>query len=676
MKYLMPLLAVFLWFGTVQSATVLDFEGLQDQEQILEYYNGGTGSFGSGPGTDYDISFGSNALAIIDADAGGTGNFGGEPSPDTVMYFLEGSAVLNSPAGFNTGFSFSYSAVNTPGSIVVYDGLNATGNVLSNISLPVTPSDGGDPNGAFSPFINVGVPISGTARSIDFGGTVNQIGFDNITFGSATPGVEADMPFLVGDQLTNPGLSSRTTTYFVDNTTGEREQDKFDPNAPTYIVTHGWQNDKDYLDALTWDGFENQDMPVSQENIILAIGDRLFAENASLKANIIAFEWEGAYTGGMSTGSIPVDDELLIVGSRQARNNADSAGVLLGNALSTILGDDYEQDLHFIGHSYGTVVNGLATRYLEDIGFMENYGTVQFTTLDAPTDAPIVLGVNFAPGLDSDWFINNLSNNVDYLDNYYGLNSILTPDVVEAYGEPLDGSGLDQAVDYWHTNVAKKFYPDLILHGDDADTNPIGLDIWPYNHEFDDWITPLLTTYDDRPGDDFSNAGGSQWAVPVSAEYENAIGTAIEVASLPGYDTYTFNGFLLEEASPVSLKFFLETPLEAEWLAFDWMVENGGDGDWITAHFGSDLLWSMVISDFLEGTLLTALIDISDYAGMANGFFLTLNSVGDANASFYAGNFEYLGNNSTAPVPEPSTILLMGLGLVGLAGYGRKRIKQ
>jgi len=39
------------------------------------------------------------------------------------------------------------------------------------------------------------------------------------------------------------------------------------------------------------------------------------------------------------------------------------------------------------------------------------------------------------------------------------------------------------------------------------------------------------------------------------------------------------------------------------------------------------------------------------------------------------GAFSHYGETGAAPVPEPSTILLMGLGLVGLAGIGRKKIK-
>jgi len=170
------------------AAIVLDFEGLQSLEAVQEFYNGGTGGNGSGPGTNFGASFSPDALALIDSDAGGSGNFGGEPSPSTILFFLSNTAVLNFSAGFDTGFSFFYSAIFSPGSIDVYDGLNKTGTLLAHLNLPTTPSDGGDPTGSFSPFFPIGVTFPGTARSIDFGGTANQIGFDNITFGSATPG--------------------------------------------------------------------------------------------------------------------------------------------------------------------------------------------------------------------------------------------------------------------------------------------------------------------------------------------------------------------------------------------------------------------------------------------------------------------------------------------------------
>lgn len=159
-------------------AFTMTFEGLQNLQPIGNYYNGGGGP-------NYGVSFSGNALAIIDADAGGTGNFGGEPSPSTIAFFLTGGGALtmNVPAGFDRGFSFYYSAINNPGVIRVYDGENATGNLLTTLSLPVTPSNGGDPTGAFSPFVSRTVEFTGTAKSVDFGGTANQIGFDNITLG-------------------------------------------------------------------------------------------------------------------------------------------------------------------------------------------------------------------------------------------------------------------------------------------------------------------------------------------------------------------------------------------------------------------------------------------------------------------------------------------------------------
>ncbi len=176
---------------------VLTFEGLTNAEGVAEFYNGGTGSLGSGGGFNHGIRF-TNAIAFIDSDAGGTGNFGEEPSPSTAITFLDpqaASAVLNVAAGFDTGFSFFYTAVGSPGSITVWDGLDGTGNILATLILLLTPYNGApDPTGVVSPFVAVGVAFDGSARSVDFSGTANQIGFDDITIGSVTPGADRAVP--------------------------------------------------------------------------------------------------------------------------------------------------------------------------------------------------------------------------------------------------------------------------------------------------------------------------------------------------------------------------------------------------------------------------------------------------------------------------------------------------
>ena len=189
------LIGLAILFPALCSADIiqLDFEGLDDQEAIDGFYNGGTSANGNS-GVNYGVEFSDNTLSIIDDDAGGSGNFGGEPSPDTVMFFLTGSeSVMNVAAGFETGFSFFYSAVNNPGSVSVWDGLDGTGTLLAMLDIPVTASDGGDPNGDFSPFFDIGVGFSGIAKSVSFAGVQNQIGFDNITFGSTTASLPTDV---------------------------------------------------------------------------------------------------------------------------------------------------------------------------------------------------------------------------------------------------------------------------------------------------------------------------------------------------------------------------------------------------------------------------------------------------------------------------------------------------
>jgi PEP-CTERM motif len=162
---------------------VLTFEGVGDLNPVGEFYNGDGGP-------DYGISFSPETLALVDSDAGGNGSFANEPSPSTVMFFLEAeAAILNIPAGFKTGFSFYYSAAEA-GTVRVYGGLDGTGSLLGNLDLGAQFQDGcaGDPTGDYCNWTPVGVKFAGIARSIDFGGAANFIGFDDITFGSDSPG--------------------------------------------------------------------------------------------------------------------------------------------------------------------------------------------------------------------------------------------------------------------------------------------------------------------------------------------------------------------------------------------------------------------------------------------------------------------------------------------------------
>ena len=190
-----------------RASVTLTFEGLQDQEPINNYYNGGTGGLGSGPGPNYGISFSNDSLALISNAAGGSGNFSNAPSGNTVAFFLNGAGdTMNVAAGFTTGFSFYYAdQVGFTGSVSVYSGLSGTGTLLASLTLPSTPNP-------YTVFVPTGVAFAGTAQSVIFSGAADFIAFDDVTIGAARPpGVPEPVSIaLLGRGLLGLGLVRRT----------------------------------------------------------------------------------------------------------------------------------------------------------------------------------------------------------------------------------------------------------------------------------------------------------------------------------------------------------------------------------------------------------------------------------------------------------------------------------
>lgn len=182
------------------AVVTLNFEGVNATypsgfANVLGFYNGGTSSDGT-TGTNYGIEFSDNALAIclnsttVVCSNTSRGGLGDPNSQKGGLFFLTGSETfMNVAAGFDTGFSFNYVSFSQPGSVSVFDDLNGTGNLLATINL--SPNAGSCPgySADFCPFSAIGVSFSGTAKSVSFAGVANQIVFDDVTFGSATPGV-------------------------------------------------------------------------------------------------------------------------------------------------------------------------------------------------------------------------------------------------------------------------------------------------------------------------------------------------------------------------------------------------------------------------------------------------------------------------------------------------------
>lgn len=184
-----------------QSIT-LDFEGLQNQEYVQEFYSGGTGS-ASSSGTDYGVDFGATALATINEGGGGNEDFANEPSPVTALVFYDSNVPtqggyittsMNVVAGFSELLSFYHSSRFSI-TVSIYSEVDGGGAQLATTTVGGQNTADGCTDADYCNWTQVNLPFNGIARSVTFYSQNNVTLIDNLSLG-ASGGQVAPIPSL------------------------------------------------------------------------------------------------------------------------------------------------------------------------------------------------------------------------------------------------------------------------------------------------------------------------------------------------------------------------------------------------------------------------------------------------------------------------------------------------
>ncbi len=120
-------------------------------------------------------------------------------SGTNAMFSPFAATVMNVANGFVGDVSLWYSSVTGSTTVSVYDGLNATGSVLSSFTLAANST-------AYELFSQASQSFSGVGYSISFGGNDGQIAYDDVTV-NAVPLPAALLLFPMG--AAGLGLTAR-----------------------------------------------------------------------------------------------------------------------------------------------------------------------------------------------------------------------------------------------------------------------------------------------------------------------------------------------------------------------------------------------------------------------------------------------------------------------------------
>lgn len=425
--------------------------------------------------------------------------------------------------------------------------------------------------------------------------------------------------------------------------------------------------------------------------------------------NILAWNWvetaSTSYNGILPLTGPRLRDENIVLGEGLGPLwpgfKVNDQGLYLAEALKRTFGRDYDQSIHLIGHSLG--------------GGVVTYGALQLEKFDYDVDQVTLFDVPEGQGGSNDDFsgalelkqkgwLNEAIRRGIWIDNYptaFGTpysSALGSGDIVNlrtrtgdfTHGYPINWYlGADDTYSFFALNgeiwgnegtLAANGLPSQELGAywsKVLNSNLTGAEIDLIRQELGKNNTYFSPDPVGHPYTLVSSNVKEEKSVTNPSKID--IGDA-DLWAKKG-DVYFLDGYHMTTASPVFLFREFDFPQDSQYLSFDFFLENPTPEDQLVFLIGHDYFFRYEGAYFPENWnsfLNSGPIDVSGFASTNQWLTFLYNSEEAGHRAQIANiNLYRFEENVASPtVPEPSTILLLSMGMAGALFSSWNRRKQ